>query len=105
MPRLTNLRLRLPTMSTQRVSTVQQTPGATPRMRGRRGMQRRERWLREHPLCAQCARSGITAMATVPDHIVPLSKGGADIDSNLQSLCRPCHTTKTASERRGRGKS
>ena len=29
------------------------------------------------------------------DHIVPLFKGGLDVDLNMQVLCIPCHDTKT----------
>ncbi len=33
------------------------------------------------------------------DHIIPKAHGGTDADSNLQSLCWPCHKAKTARER------
>lgn len=36
------------------------------------------------------------------DHIVPLIDGGTHDDDNLQTLCTPCHTTKTADEARER---
>jgi 5-methylcytosine-specific restriction endonuclease McrA len=36
------------------------------------------------------------------DHIVPLIDGGSHADENLQSLCTPCHTAKTADEARAR---
>jgi 5-methylcytosine-specific restriction protein A len=29
------------------------------------------------------------------DHIVPLAKGGEDIESNVQVLCKACHKAKT----------
>jgi hypothetical protein len=29
------------------------------------------------------------------DHIVPLSLGGLDVDSNTRALCRPCHRAVT----------
>jgi 5-methylcytosine-specific restriction protein A len=32
------------------------------------------------------------------DHITPRSQGGTDEDSNLQTLCKRCHGTKTAHE-------
>ena len=32
------------------------------------------------------------------DHITPLCDGGADVEDNLQGLCVPCHTNKTARE-------
>lgn len=37
----------------------------------------------------------VTAAVEV-DHVVPLSKGGADDDDNRQGLCVPCHQAKTA---------
>lgn len=33
------------------------------------------------------------------DHIVPKREGGTDELSNLQLLCRPCHSAKTRSGR------
>ena len=36
------------------------------------------------------------------DHIVPLIDGGSHDDENLQTLCIPCHTAKTAEEARAR---
>jgi 5-methylcytosine-specific restriction protein A len=48
------------------------------------------------PLCAHCFKLGKITAATVVDHIIALSKGGADIDTNTQSLCDPCHEAKTA---------
>jgi 5-methylcytosine-specific restriction endonuclease McrA len=35
------------------------------------------------------------APAIVPDHVIPLSAGGTDDESNLQALCKPCHDRKT----------
>ena len=38
------------------------------------------------------------------DHIIPKAEGGTDDESNLQSLCKPCHAAKTDREKnRGRG--
>lgn len=67
-------------------------------------------FLAEHPLCAECKRQGIVAVATVTDHIVP-HKGDQDLfwdESNWQGLCDHCHNVKTAAEDGGfgnRGKS
>ena len=36
--------------------------------------------------------------ATVPDHIVPLTQGGADEDSNIRCLCTDCHQARTAEQ-------
>ncbi|MGW6313831.1 HNH endonuclease [Streptomyces sp. NPDC055099] len=30
------------------------------------------------------------------DHVLPLAKGGEDIGTNVQVLCKQCHKTKTA---------
>jgi 5-methylcytosine-specific restriction enzyme A len=43
-----------------------------------------------------CEEEGRTTAATVPDHIVALVNGGADTESNLQSLCAEHHRQKTA---------
>ncbi|CAN5873624.1 hypothetical protein BH23ACT5_BH23ACT5_09850 [soil metagenome] len=48
--------------------------------------------LAQSPSCATCG-----AKATIADHIVNIGSGG-DPDGPLQSLCRKCHATKTASE-------
>lgn len=73
----------------------------------------RERIIRrDNGLCQECLRSGrVTQVGHVKfsyycDHIVPKEEGGTDDDSNLQSLCRSCHTAKTDREKnRGRGAS
>lgn len=36
------------------------------------------------------------------DHIVPKSRGGADVLTNLQTLCESCHSKKTRAEQQGR---
>ena len=36
------------------------------------------------------------------DHVVPLIDGGSHDESNLQTLCTPCHKKKTATEARRR---
>jgi 5-methylcytosine-specific restriction protein A len=32
------------------------------------------------------------------DHIRPLALGGEDVESNIQTLCIPCHVAKTREE-------
>lgn len=69
-------------------------------------------------LCQECKRNGkLTAIGDRPysafvDHIKPKAEARAagwsdeqiDDDSNLQSLCKPCHTAKTDQEKnRARG--
>lgn len=47
-----------------------------------------ERW---GYLCGYCGK-----FATHMDHITPLSKGGADKESNMMPACRDCNLTKGA---------
>ncbi len=57
--------------------------------------------LRREPLCRECGK-----VATDVDHIDglgPLGPRGHDPE-NLQSLCRPCHSRKTARENGGFGR-
>lgn len=69
---------------------------ATDRLRGRKGVERRKRWLEDNPLCVECTKLNRVTAATVPDHIVALVNGGADDETNLQSLCADHHRDKTA---------
>ena len=49
--------------------------------------------------CALCGRAARLEL----HHVVPLYKGGAEMDpANLQVLCRRCHFRITAEERTGR---
>ena len=70
--------------------------GGVKRIRGRRHTERRGRWLSAHPLCCQCKAKHVTRAADVVDHRVALTNGGADNESNFQSLCHACHDVKTA---------
>ncbi|EMV0004341.1 hypothetical protein HmCmsJML070_00422 [Escherichia coli] len=54
---------------------------------------------RDKGLCQLCLRAGVVREAKTVDHIIPKAHGGSDADSNLQSLCWPCHKAKTARER------
>jgi 5-methylcytosine-specific restriction protein A len=50
---------------------------------------------RDHGRCHVCGEQG----ADQADHVVPVSAGGIDHDSNMAAIHRtPCHTTKTARE-------
>lgn len=70
----------------------------TERLRGRRGVEQRKRRLAAEPLCRDCKAKGRITAATVPDHVVPLEKGGTDTDENIRCLCEPCHLIRTAEE-------
>jgi len=53
-------------------------------------------FLRAHPLCVMCKRSGRDAIASVVDHIVPHK--GDDLlffdPANWQALCFSCHNSR-----------
>ena len=68
------------------------------RLRGRRGIAQRQRRLAAEPLCRDCSAKGLVVPATVPDHIVPLSRGGTDNDSNIRCLCAECHRLRTGEQ-------
>lgn len=50
--------------------------------------------LNHEPFCRLCG-----APATEVDHIVPLRAGGTNELSNLQPLCKSCHSRKTGREK------
>ncbi len=76
---------------------------------GARWQRLRQIFLNANPLCADpfClhANNGEIIAAIEVDHIVPKRHGGTDIVKNLQALCKPCHSRKTAEENNtwGRG--
>jgi 5-methylcytosine-specific restriction protein A len=49
--------------------------------------------LAEEPTCIKCGKA-----ATDVDHIVPLKNGGTHARSNLQAMCKRCHSSKTWKE-------
>jgi 5-methylcytosine-specific restriction endonuclease McrA len=46
----------------------------------------------------QIAGPTCTTTATAVDHVVAACDGGSEADTNLQSVCSPCHNRKTAAE-------
>jgi len=65
-------------------------------------LQRWKRVRRVHlsgsPLCLDCQGAGRLTVATVVDHVIPMSEGGPAFPGpdGLRSLCAPCHGEKTA---------
>ena len=58
----------------------------------------------EEPLCRACLAAGRVTATTQVDHVKPVSEGGARFErANLQGLCTPCHSRKTANELHARG--
>jgi 5-methylcytosine-specific restriction enzyme A len=86
----------------QRTQVTDQRRGsAAGRGYDRRWRKLRLMYLRTHPLCVSCQADGITTQATEVDHIRRRRAGGGDEWDNLQALCKPCHSRKTAAEGRG----
>jgi len=54
--------------------------------------------IQSKPTCEQCERENKLTAAQCVDHIKPLSLGGTNDLSNLQSLCNSCHAKKSARE-------
>jgi 5-methylcytosine-specific restriction endonuclease McrA len=65
---------------------------APPASRPRKKLPFRAVWDRDDWTCVRC---GTHKHLTV-DHIVPVSKGGTDDFSNLQTMCQPCNSSKGA---------
>jgi 5-methylcytosine-specific restriction protein A len=67
---------------------------------GRRWKAARLVYLAEHPFCVACEALGRTTLANEVDHRIPHCGDAARFwdRSNWQSLCRPCHSTKTRRE-------
>lgn len=48
------------------------------------------------PLCRDCNRGGGVVLATEVHHIRAVRDGGTNELENLMSLCKPCHSRRTA---------
>lgn len=80
------------------VATEQQRGNSTQRGYGYRWQKTSKGWLEAHPLCAECERQGRVTAATEVDHITP-HRGDMILfwdRTNWQSMCKPCHSSKTA---------
>ena len=79
----------------ERYRTYQRDPAINKRYDHRR-RKIRNAYIQAHPLCEQCQTQGRVTPAQEVDHIVPLEDGGTHDEANLQALCKPCHSSKTA---------
>ena len=52
----------------------------------------RKQYLLSHPWCEECLKDGIYTPAEHVHHRTPLSMGGTHHESNLESVCRKCHS-------------
>lgn len=77
-------------------SVGEDRPSAARRGYGWKWAKLRRSFLTRHPLCVDCTRRDIVEPATEVDHIRPLRDGGTNDWSNLQPLCKSCHSRKTA---------
>ena len=106
MPKLTTLKPRLQTAGNRITTLAPSRPDATPRVRGWKGVNDRNRIRkRDCGLCQECKRQGKVSVGGPVDHITPLWMGGSDEDANKELLCDICHDAKTAREaaQRARG--
>lgn len=74
---------------------------------GYRWKKLRDRFIQKHPHCVECLKNGVITLATDVDHIIP-HRGDPKLlydENNLQSLCKSCHSKKTAREDGGFGNS
>lgn len=76
--------------ATHQVVRSDDRPSAAARGYDRKWRRIRAQYLRKHPRCVVCG-----ADATEVDHVVSLARGGTHQWSNLQAMCKPCHTRKT----------
>ena len=77
------------------------------RKRGNQEIYKDKRWKavrklalsRDEYVCVKCIEKGLITPAKVVDHVDPINLGGAAFDlNNLQSLCDPCHNSKSGGE-------
>jgi 5-methylcytosine-specific restriction endonuclease McrA len=99
---LTTLKPRVQAANTNRVPILEAKAGTTERVRGGKWVKTRQRIaVAQQFKCQGCGCVWLPWRDQV-DHHVPLEQGGSNDDSNLNLLCLDCHTTKTASEAKGR---
>lgn len=65
------------------------------RIRGRKAQERRQSLFEREPLCRVCSANGRVRLATIADHVIALTNGGPDDETNLQPLCDECSEAKT----------
>lgn len=69
------------------------------RKRGRAGQRDRARRLkRTKGLCERCLEEGRTELAKIVNHVIPLARGGLDVDGNTENLCTKHDAEATAAQ-------
>ncbi len=65
---------------------------------GRQWLAIRNLYIQKHPLCERCLEAGRYVPAAEVHHKLALDKGGTNDESNLQALCKSCHSAITIAE-------
>lgn len=76
----------------------------TKRRYGRAWKRIRDRYISLHPFCEECMREGISTLATEVHHRLPLSDGGTNEESNLEAVCKSCHSRIHMESKRPKGR-
>lgn len=100
--KLSTLKPRIQAANISRVATLEAKAGTTPRIRGRKWVETRQRVAVDQQFRCQACGCVWLPWRDQVDHHVPLEQGGSNDDSNLNLLCVDCHAVKTASEAKGR---
>jgi 5-methylcytosine-specific restriction enzyme A len=79
-----------------RAERERERPSPSARGYDRRWQAIRTRFMRHHPLCEDCRAEGRVHYAEEVHHVVPLRNGGTHREDNLLSLCKRCHSRRTA---------
>ena len=97
-PELVSQGTRCPRHQLPRAAREVPRPTATQRGYGSQWSRLRAQYLAAHPYCADPFNHHPHTLVggQVVDHIRPRALGGADANSNLQTLCQACHNYKTA---------
>ena len=86
---------------------VENRPTAAERGYGSRWQKSAQGFLRKHPLCVRCEGMGKIEPARCVDHVTPVT-GPDDVlfwrRENWQALCFRCHSVKTQTEDKGKGR-
>lgn len=105
------LRILKPRLTTVDTRTVKNTQGSwagakrSSKFYDRKWRKAREAYLAKNPLCVHCLDEKLVTAATEVDHKIP-HEGDMDLfwdEQNWQSLCKPHHSKKTATENGGFG--
>lgn len=65
----------------------------------------RKKWISKgnSMVCVSCGFDGSDKPWCIQlDHVIPVSEGGSNCNTNLQPLCLNCHMDKTVNEKKGR---